>query len=736
MRDLRLPALATAAWCGALLGLAASGNLRLLAVLTAVAVAPLAARRAGWRTVSAWALLALTVATTAAWRDAAVERSPVAQLAATRQAVSLDLEVTGDARPLPGPYSERVVFSARVRAVAGPNGERTPVRVPVVVITEPARAAPLGTHLRARARLGPSTDHDAAATLTPLEDPVVVARPSVGWRMAASVRASIRDSVAGPESGRALVPALVAGDEGALSETTRTDFQVSGLTHLLAVSGTNLTLVVGFLVLVGRWVGVRGRGQYLVAVLGIVGFVLVARTEPSVVRAAAMGAAALLGLASNGTERGVRALGLAVIGLLLWDPWLATTVGFALSVLATAAILLLVPGWTAALGRWLPRPVAQAIAVPLAAQLACTPIVAAISGQVSLIAVLANLLAAPLVAPATVCGLLGGVVGLIWTPLGTVASWPGGWCAAGIVAIAERCAALPLPAVAWSRAAWPLAGLTLLCVVLVALMPSLLRRPLPTCVVATLLLVAMLVPLPRWGWPPSGWALVVCDVGQGDALVLPAGDGAAVVVDAGPDPRAVDRCLDDLAIRAVPLLVLTHPHADHTDGLPGVTRGRRVGEVWVSPLGAPGSAPDSRVPPVGESRQIGAVRLQVLGPALPATDPNNASLVLLAEVGGVRMLLTGDMEPPAQQALARAVGPLRVDVLKVPHHGSRAQELDLLLGLEPSVAVISVGKENDYGHPAPELLAALQGAGITVARTDRGGDIALRRRSGLLEVVR
>ena len=225
------------------------------------------------------------------------------------------------------------------------------------------------------------------------------------------------------------MPALVTGDDQAVPEQVQTDFRTSGLTHLLAVSGTNLTLVVGFLVLVGRWCGVRGRWQYLLAVLGIVGFVLLARTEPSVVRAAAMGAVALLGLGGNGRDRGVRALGVAVTALLLWDPWLAVSPGFVLSVLATAGILLLGPPWTEALGRWLPRWAAQAVAVPVAAQLVCTPVVAGLSGQVSLVAVVANLLAAPLVAPATVLGLLGGLVGLVW---------PAGGSGAGLVCRALR----------------------------------------------------------------------------------------------------------------------------------------------------------------------------------------------------------------------------------------------------------------------------------------------------------
>ena len=274
--------------------------------------------------------------------------------------------------------------------------------------------------------------------------------PGPFLRSADHLRASIRDAVAGhPPGPRALVPALVDGDDGAMPEDLKEDFRTSGLTHLLAVSGTNLTLVVGSLLLLARWAGVRARGLAVVGALGVVGFVLLARTEPSVVRAAAMGAVGLIGMGHHGRRRGTRALGAAVLLLLLFDPWLALTMGFALSVLATAGILWLAPGWRDRLMRWLPRWVAEAVSVPLAAQIACTPLVAAISGQVSLVAVGANLLAAPAVGPATVLGLAGGVVGLVAEPLGRLVAAPAAWCAGWIIAVAVRGADLPVAAFDW-----------------------------------------------------------------------------------------------------------------------------------------------------------------------------------------------------------------------------------------------------------------------------------------------
>jgi competence protein ComEC len=756
--DLRAVLLAAVCWLGALSGFLLPRWATLL--LMAAGAVWLALRRRVGRPVlllCVCLVVGSAVALVAVLRVEANRHSPVAALAAEDAFVTAVVSVTSDPAVRQGRFGDYLLLRATASQVTG-RGRTYGTRVPVLLVADETWAdAELGSRVRAEGRLSRADGPDLAGVLTTHRPPEVL--EEAGWALhaAGSVRSGIRAAVAplGPDE-RALVPALVVGDDRGMPHRLVDDFRVAGLTHLSAVSGTNLTLVVGFLLVLARWVGVRARGLLVVGALGVAGFVLLARTEPSVLRAAAMGSVALLGMGSAGREKGVRALGVAVVVLLLFDPWLALSIGFALSALATAGILFLAPPWRDALSTWLPRWAAEAVAVPFAAQLACTPMVAAISGQVSLVAVLANMLVAAAVGPATVLGLLGGLLMLVVPPVGLWCGRLAGWCAWWIVTVAHRAAGLPAAALDWSAGTVPIVLLSLLCIGVVAVAPSLLRRRAWSACCALVLVFVLLRPLPSVGWPPPGWVLVACDVGQGDGLVLNAGRGQAVVVDTGPDPTVMDRCLDRLGVARVPVLVLTHFHADHVDGLSGVLDGHRVDEVEVTATRVPEWGAEEvedeaaaahvplRVPGYGESRRVGEVTWQVIGPAgVPADGShgeegsvaNNASLVLLVQVRGVRILMAGDMEPEAQRALAAHAPSLHVDVLKVPHHGSRYQDPAFLAGLGARLAVVSVGADNDYGHPAPSTLTLLRRAGMVVRRTDRDGDVAVVVTDGRLGVV-
>jgi competence protein ComEC len=208
-------------------------------------------------------------------------------------------------------------------------------------------------------------------------------------------------------------------------------------------------------------------------------------------------------------------------------------------------------------------------------------------------------------------------------------------------------------------------------------------------------------------------------------------------------------------VRRVPLVVLTHFHADHVDGLSGVLDGRQVAAVWVTRLQDPpegvalvrAATTAAGVPieqaPYAQTRRIGDITLEPVWPLpdSPTVGPgdgstaNNASVVLLVRIRGVSLFLGGDIEPEGQQQLAAELPGLRVDVLKVPHHGSRYQDMPFLQSLHARLAVISVGAHNDYGHPAPETVSGLAATGERVLRTDQDGSVAVVERDGRLSAV-
>jgi len=728
MHDLRLVPAAALGWAAAAwwTDLPSVWSLASAVVLVAIALGRLRSR---WVALTACALAA--VAVSCAWRIAQVEASPVTEAAGQHHSGSFDLQVRRDAIVFDRHGRTQGVVDVLITR-AQVRGVVSDVRIAATAFVDDAgEDLVVGRRFRAVGRLDPSDSRQEAALI----DVVRRERASPGgwaWEAADRVRDGVRTAVAPMPSGpRSLLPALVDGDRAAVTEEMEQDFRRTGLTHLMAVSGTNLTIVLAVVLAGTRVAGAGRRATWVVAALTIAAFVLVARPDPSVLRAAGMGVVGVAAL-GYGSRGGLRALSAAVLALLFIDPWLSRSAGFVLSVCATAGILLLGPPTTRRLGRWMPSWAAIAIAVPLAAQLACTPAIAAISGEVSLVAVAANLLAGPVVAPATVLGLAGGLLAVIWPWGGQIVAWPASVCAAWVIAVAERGAGLAGAAIGWS-APWQL---LLIVVPLVAgLCWFAMSRPVVASGLAVGLILVMLRP-PTPGWPPPGWVMVACDVGQGDATVLNAAPGVAVVVDTGPEPGAVDGCLDRLGVRRVAVAVMTHAHADHVGGWAGVRRGRRVDTV----VGGPTSAALRQVA-AGDAFGAGAVSGEVLWPPAglraPSSDTsgegsavNDASVVLRVQVRGVALLLTGDVEPDAQDEILRSGVQVEADVLKMPHHGSARQSGDFLDQVGARIATISAGAGNDYGHPAPAALRMLRERGVASWRTDLDGDIAVVVRAG------
>ncbi|MFE0731042.1 ComEC/Rec2 family competence protein [Streptomyces antibioticus] len=813
--DLRLVPPALAAWATAALALDASvavaagialvclvvaGVLSARARVPSVRTEVLPARRR-WAgvTLAATLLCVGAAAVSAGLHGADVRRGPVPGLAREYAIVTAEVEIGSDprlSRPKVGgdrATSSTVLVPGVVRRVEVRDGTSVATRTPVLMIVdaeESARAEAaraeggspwLGllpsTRVRVTGRLAPATvGGDRVAGVLRVRyggPPSVVAEPSAVQRVAGRLRAGLREATDGlPADARALLPGLVVGDTGRITPELDEAFKETDLAHTLAVSGSNLTIILALLLgppgLAPRVerrgpaprLGISLRGTALLGGGLTLGFVVVCRPDPSVLRAAACGAVVLLALATGRRRSLLPALATAVLLLVLYDPWLARSYGFLLSVLATGALLTVAPRWSAGLRRrGVPPRLAEALAAAGAAQALCAPVVAVLSARVSLVAVPCNLLVEFAVAPATVLGFAALVTAPVAMPVAKALAWCASWPAGWIAGIARAGAALPGGGVDWPGG-WTGALLLALATVAVLLVVRrLLGRPW-LCAVCGVLLVLAVVQPPRLtrvltGWPPPGWRLAMCDVGQGDATVLAAGDGTGVVVDAGPAPELVDRCLRTLGITRVPLVVLTHFHADHVAGLPGVLRGREVGAIETTGFEEPvgqvefvrREAAARKVPVVravaGERRRAGPLDWEVLWPPPRQTPepegPNDASVALGVRSGGLRMLLLGDLEPPAQRALARLPGAGRwrgVDVLKVAHHGSAYQDPDLIRAVAPRVALISCGADNSYGHPAPSTVAALRAGGARVLRTDRDGALAVVDAGGALRVAR
>lgn len=635
-------------------------------------------------------------------------------------------------------------------------GTRTRVRV-LVFATDPGWQELLpGQRVRAVGRLAPPRGGDlTAAVLSATGAPQPLGEPPWVQRAAGALRGGLRvASTPLPAEPGGLLPGLAVGDVSMLDPGLADDFYLTGMSHLVAVSGANLVIVTGLVVLSAR---VARAPPWLTALLSgvtLVGYVILCRADPSVLRAGVMAAVALVALASGRPRAAVPALGAAVILLVVADPQLAADAGFTLSVLATAGLLVLAPRWRDALRhRGVPSGFAEALVVPAAAQVAVSPVIAGLTGTISLVSVAANLISTPAVAPATVLGVLAAAVAPVWPAAAGFLAWLGSWPAWWLVLTARYGARAPAAVVPWpdgAGGALLLAGLTV--AVLVATRRPAVRR-VAVVVAAAVVVGAAPVRTVASGWPPAGAVVVVCAVGQGDLVVLPVRPGEAVVVDAGPDPVAADRCLRDLGVRTVPLLVITHFHADHVAGSPGVFRDRPVAAVLTTAFREPASGYRTlhdaaaaagtpvQVARAGTGYHAGPLRLWVVGPPGPLSgtrsDANNNSVVLLAEVRGVSVLLPGDAEVELQQALRAHLGRrLRVDVLKLPHHGSPYQDPAFLALVDPAVALVPVGAENDYGHPHPPLLAELARGGTRVLRTDTDGDVAaVRTTAGELAVA-
>lgn len=523
-----------------------------------------------------------------------------------------------------------------------------------------------------------------------------------------AIRRRVLERLSGrSDSAAALLAGFLVGETEDLDAVDLQALRRAGLSHYVAVSGSNVALFLAGWWLVLGPLAARPRRRAAAGLVGIVVFAVVTRWEASVLRASAMAGTVLAGRLISISLDPWAALGVGVSGALLFSASLATDVGFMLSVAATAGVL----ASAVSLRGILPPKVAELVGATLGAQVAVLPITLTVFGSVPLASPVTNLVAAPLVAAATAVGSIGTLAGM--TPLVAVGTWLSGL----VLRLARLASAWPQLGALEVVAASGLAGLVVV------------RRLRPLAVVvAAGAVAASLLGVPAGELRP---AVVVLDVGQGDAVLVLGASGLNMLVDGGPDPVVLADHLARFGIARLDLVVSTHPHADHNDGLLGAIGRLPVGRLWhanephsteswerVEAAAGEAGVP-VEAPPVGEVLNWGDLTIQVLGPLRKYAGPNDQSIVLLVDAGAGSVLLTGDAETFAQADL----GPVRADILKVPHQGGATSDLAWLVEAAVRGAVISVGP-NDYGHPSPEVVSALSGD-VPLARTDRDGTVVI-----------
>ena len=583
--------------------------------------------------------------------------------------------------------------------------------------------------------------------LNPSTSTRVVAGP---WPVFLGIRAAFAHVNHGiSKDASALVSGMAIGDASALSPQLKAQMQQLSLTHLVAVSGANCAIVCGTVLLIcarfgiSRWLRTAVSLVSLVLYLGLVG------PQPSVLRAAAMAGAVLVAKALGRSTAALDALSLAVLVLLALNPAQGANLGFALSVAATLGILVLAPHLSDRLSRRMPRWLALSVAVSMSAQLLCTPLLLGLQGGLPVWSILANLLAEPIVAPATIIGLTAVLLALPVPALAHALALVASVLTSITCLVASQASKLPLQLIPWPSG--PI-GQVAVIVAIVATLALVYRpkNPLATAAFTLALGLPILVGLRHTAvsahWPARDWVIANCDVGQGDGLVIRS-QGQVMVIDVGRDPAPIAACLQQLDVGEVSVLELTHFDLDHVGGVAGVLNGHKVEQVILTSFSdsRPGAdatrrAVEAKGIPVtlagiGVSGQLGEVSWRVISPTLGASeaeDANDGSIGMLLETPGFCLVTLADIGQPGQDRLLASRDSWfdpdcrnKPIVLKVGHHGSANQSSAFTQWLHPQIALISVGLGNRYGHPTPSCLEMLASVGAQIWRTDRQGALAL-----------
>lgn len=537
-----------------------------------------------------------------------------------------------------------------------------------------------------------------------------------------------------------------------LDSGTRSDLKRCGLSHIVAVSGLHVGAAATLVLALGTAAGVRRSGRYALAALSAFAVLAVSGFRPSATRAAVMAAAGYGGALAGRRYDPLVGISIAGLGMLAANPRALFDMGFQYSFAAAGGIIIS--------ARWVRdrrkerAPAERAsgartfLAACAGAQLGILPLMLARGEGVPVAAVLANLLVVPAVGPMLLSGWSSAAMSLISTALARAVAVLPGALAGYVMAVSSTLAKVP-PAGARGTALAALSLLLYVAGLVLALRASgggtSLLMPGIAIALAMALALFSCAALQPFGGRDT---VTFLDVGEGDAILARDSKGACVLVDGGPDPGLLMEKLEKRGVRKIDLAVSTHPHADHAAGLveaigrtptgvllePGEPRDSALYRKLVDVARDGGvermTAREGQVIKVSNATSLEVLRAPMDLERLPG-DANDCSLVLVLSMRGMRVLLSADAGARAQEEIVAGRPWLRCEVLKVSHQGAReATSEELLDTCRPVLAVISVGRDNDYGHPSPRCLELLSGRGIRITRTDRDGDVEVSVSNG------
>jgi competence protein ComEC len=568
----------------------------------------------------------------------------------------------------------------------------------------------------------------------------------------------------------ALLRGMVLGGDAGLPEETADDFRAAGLSHILAVSGQNVLLIVILVQAIAVALNLARRWRIIIPAALVCIYVPLCGAQASVLRAGAMGLAGLAALAASRQSSRVYALLLAAIFVFAWNPRATADVGAQLSFAAVLGIMAFTVPLSRRLTR-LPGWMAEAFAATCGATIATAPLMAFHFGAVSLVSLAANVLGEPMIGPIVWLGSLSAAIGQISQPLGSLLNAPNGFLIGSLIELAHGAAGVPLAQLAVPKfSSLALVGMSLPIVAAGAWLndwfsipPAVGRtfarvrgRPPQTRAIALCVALAAAA-FAATTWPrrslPVRPSIAFLNVGQGDATLLLGSGNCNALIDGGPPDQGLAGKLKRLGVDHLDMVLATHPELDHFGGLAELAA---AGEPRVRDFLDGGGAQNV---PAFQSVRNGFVRegaasvsavsgvkwrcadleVRLYAPdkskiARPVANSNTIAAVAVVTVGSMRMVASGDAESPELAPL-----PLpNVDILKVPHHGSADLGLPgILARVDPEISVIEVGADNSYGHPTDQTLQQLGAAGSSVFRTDRDGTVLVSAdASGAIEVGR